>query len=62
MIQKKIIVMCGGKPYEFGSTQEAYDFFMDAVCSCDPQSSEAGRYLSIIQRIRNGNPYITDKD
>lgn len=54
--------MCGGKPYEFGSTQEAYDFFMDAVCSCDPQSSEAGRYLSIIQRIRNGNPYITDKD
>lgn len=60
MKNKEITITCYGQTTVYKTKREALDFFMDCACGCDPASSEAGRYLYIIQLIQDGQTEITD--
>ena len=53
-------VICGGQTFVFASSQEALDFFVNCFRHCDPESSEASRYMIIIQKLMNNETNITD--
>lgn len=55
-----IKVICGGQTFSFATSQEAFDFFVDCFRNCDPESSEASRYMTIIQKLMNNETNVTD--
>lgn len=57
---KNIKVMCYGKEHNFKTKEKAMDYFFDCFNCCDPASSEAQRYMSIIAQIRADKKEITD--
>ena len=59
---KMIKIICYGKEYIYKSQQEAFNYFMDCYRACDPQSSEASRYSTIIMKIADGETNITDEE
>ena len=61
MKNQKVRITCYGKTYDFESNKKALDWFMDCFNSCDPSSSEAGRYMYIIQAIMRKETNITDE-
>ncbi len=40
--------------------KEATDFYRQALCGCDSQSSEADRYRSVLFGLRHGYTIIND--
>ena len=58
---KRLRILCYNKIHEFNNKKQALDFFSDCFRSCDPSSSEAGRYMYIIQQILNNEQNITDE-
>ena len=57
-----IKIECYGQTTEYPTKQKAIEFFMDCFMACDPQSSEAGRYMYIVQEIMAGKKNITDRN
>lgn len=57
----KIKVICGGQTFLFATSQEAFEFFVDCFRHCDPESSEASRYMTIMQKLMNNEINITDE-
>lgn len=57
-----IKVICYGKEYEYKNKQEALVFFLDCYKSCDPASSEAARYATIISKLISNEQPITDEE
>lgn len=57
-----IKITCYGQTKEYKTKQEAMEFFIDCFRSCDPASSEAGRYMNIIQAIMDNETNITDEE
>jgi len=42
----------------FETRVEAMDYLLDAIGCCDPGSSECGRYVSALQKLRAGQTVI----
>lgn len=57
-----IKIICYGKEYTYKDKQEAFNYFTDCYRACDPQSSEASRYIYIIMQLADGKTYITDEE
>ncbi len=59
-MKEKIKITCYGEMKEFETRKEAFDFFVDCFNHCDPTSSEASRYMTIINKLLNNEENITD--
>lgn len=57
-----ITCRCYGKEHKFKTQKEGVMFFLQCCCSCDPNSSEAGRYMHILRQIDAGLTFCTDED
>jgi len=57
-----INITCYGQTKQYKTKQQAIQFFIDCLSACDPASSEAGRYMYIIQALINNETNITDED
>lgn len=55
-----IKVTCYGKTDTFKSKKQAIAYFMEGVYSCDPNSSECGRYMYIISELMAGAKEVSD--
>ena len=60
MKNKEITITCYNQKQVFSTKQKAMEYFMECFAACDPASSEAGRYMYIIQQIMDGETDITD--
>ena len=59
---KKVTVVCYNQVRLFKNSQEAFNFFVDCFRHCDPNSSEAARYMTILQKLLENKIYITDEE
>ena len=57
-----IEITCYGKKYKFKTEQEAFDYFKECISCCDILSSEAARYMAIIQQILEHQQTIIDEE
>ena len=55
-----IKVTCYGDQKLFKSKRQAINYFMQGVYSCDPNSSECGRYMYIISELLAGAKEVSD--
>ena len=55
-----VTTICYGSKKEWVSRREAEEFFLRAICGCDPNSSECGRYTKIYTEIMTGCYLCTD--
>ena len=53
-------VTCYDKTEEYPSAAEAMDYFNEGLMYCDPDSSEAQRYNTIIDKLFLGETDVTD--
>jgi hypothetical protein len=53
-------VTCYSKTKTFKTKKQAIAYFMEGVYSCDPNSSECGRYIYIISKLRAGEKEVSD--
>jgi hypothetical protein len=53
-------VTCYDKTEEYPSAADAMDYFREGLNYCDPDSSEAERYYTIIDRLSEGKTEVTD--
>lgn len=58
--KKEIEVTCYGKKRTFKTKKEAIQFYEEGLCYCDPCSSEAGRYMTILQQLKQGKTKVSD--
>lgn len=57
----EVVVTCYGKTKKM-ERQEAILFYQNCLMFCDSASSEAGRYMNILQGLFAGGTVITDID
>ena len=62
MKKQKVKITCYGQTQEFETNKKALDYFIDCFRCCDPASSEAGRYMYIIQQLMDNETEITDEN
>ena len=62
MRKQKVKITCYGQTQEFDTNKKALDYFIDCFRGCDPESSEAGRYMYIIQKLMDNETEITDEN
>lgn len=58
--KKEIEVTCYGKKQTFKTKKEAIDFFEECLDWCDLGSCEAGRYMTILQQLKQGKTKVSD--
>lgn len=54
-------VICYGKEEQWNSREEAIAYYQRAILGCDPQSSECGRYVSIMCGLVSGLSVASDE-
>jgi hypothetical protein len=53
-------VTCYDKTEEYPCALDAIEYFEEGLSYCDPQSSEAERYETVIDRLLDGQTEVTD--
>lgn len=62
MSEAAVTTICYGQKQEWASYAEARAFFIKAVMSCDPASSECSRYTKIYAELVQGKKLCTDEE
>ena len=57
-----IVTVCYGQRREWDTRQEAIDYFVEGMWSCDPMSHEYLRYATIVEQLKGGTFYATDEN
>lgn len=61
MLNGPVNVTCYGKTTTYQSAEEAIKHFEEGISYCDPDSSEAQRYYTIIDKLQHGLSDVDDE-
>jgi len=59
-MNEKVTIICYRKK-ETMKRKDAIDFYLEGMMSCDPGSSECGRYTTIYCQLMEGNKQCSDQ-
>ena len=60
LFTEPVTVTCYDKTEQYPSAKAAIDYFNEGLLYCDPESSEADRYQTIIDKLSMGETIVDD--